>query len=375
MAQYEDTAQPARETSDRERKTLIVFVRGFRRPRGSAGLRDTVKPEALAYLGTRVEQPPQDLSLAGYAATRFGLVDGATVDIAEVDWEPRVGKLSTQPIISRMLLGLILVCKGLSRAPLVWKSSLGLVLMSLVGFAVILAWLYLTASVLEGLAEKSLDSGAIATLKNVPGAVRNVVYGLHVFFEPRGLVYIAILAFVGILGARGIDGDTFADIADAFERYFNGGTAYGSLLEFRTVLVQQVFDAIGALTANARYDRVVVLGHSFGAIFASEAAARHGPPIELITVGAFFNYLSVVNRTGADKIVSDVVAAKIPWTDFSSPQDYLTRVQVFRVASERFRPRSIPIPRASWSDRLFTQSHLYYFRCPEVNEALFGRRG
>ncbi len=355
--------------------TLIVFVRGFRGPSGGAGLRDVLKPELRAYLGSRESASPEDRSFAGYAGTRLHVSSDGNdeiIDIVEVDWESGIRKLSGEPIVKRMVLGLVLLGRGFERAVPVMSSSIGFLYLSLLGLSVILAWLYLTVTSVVGVLEQTVkDTQTAVTLKAVLAPAWPALHWLKFVFEPRGIVYLLFVAFVAVLGFFGIDGDLFADMGDTYDRYMKNSPSHQSLLGLRDMLLGQVSDTIRATAAAGTYDRVVFLGHSIGGLFAADAAARYGKPVELITVGTFFNYLMALQPAEMQAIAAAVNASPCThWSDFFSQDDYIAATEPFRPKAGKYDPVSIRIPGVSLGDKILTRSHMLYFRCPEVKQAI-----
>jgi len=169
-------------------------------------------------------------------------------------------------------------------------------------------------------------------------------------------------------------------MADTYVRYLNNGRGLTSRQSLHESLVQLAFTGAVAARRSDTYERFVVLGHSFGAVIAVEAASRLATwlaepdtgldgAVELVTVGTFFNYLRAINATALAGIMTNADAVS-RWRDFFSPQDAVANSRPFAPAPKVYKGQRIDLrPVTPWQI-ITTETHAFYFRDNAIFEAI-----
>jgi len=149
-----------------------------------------------------------------------------------------------------------------------------------------------------------------------------------------------------------------------------------TLTEATVVLVVSPRESVGGIMGQQQYDKVIIIGHSFGAAIVIDAiGAPHNewlPKCELVTLGAFLEFLQSVypdvkGRTDACLARPQVTA----WADYYATDD----------AFSSHKPLTNSVPKyagiktnngAGIVDRVTGKSHAYYFANAQVLQTLAG---
>ena len=375
--------------------TLIVFVPGYTEQGPGVHLR--------GYVRWAIDTAPQlptwprpdtveERSFAGYSGLRYTVKDPQPrhVDIVEVPWDARVGKLTGQPPALRIPRAASLLWINFISGVRVLGISPGYALASGLALVLMLLWFWLLIS--------STAAGiAAATQKNAPGSlslafVPGWLHSLWQLLQPNGWLYLGPAIAVVLLTAWKIDPGMIANIADLYDRFTHDGPEPESYVTTRSDVVNSVRDAVKA-TADASYGRIVLVGHSFGALIACAAAPELDlpetmAPIELVTVGTYFAYLDKLDGANMARLFDGVLTSKvIRWTDFFAKKDWLASNNDYWQTFKRRRKRGDQAPAheqqryigtpvgSTWNvtfmDKLKTTTHRYYFKDPEVLRVIF----
>ncbi|MDP9025755.1 MAG: alpha/beta fold hydrolase [Candidatus Eremiobacteraeota bacterium] len=351
---------------------LVVYVPGIGGPNGTTHLRGFVQYAICnTYDKDGIDVAFEPRSFAGYAGLRVTLADAdggkRVADVVEVDWQSSVNRLSTQSLPRRLLGGFFLLWRILRPALSIGWEARGFISTAVVGILLIVAWTYLAVA------------AAFAALgKLFPGMphIPADIFGEH------GVVYLAVFLVVsGLALFAGLDADTAADMADIYDRYLANRPVYGGYARLGDELVQQVRDVIKATTKHSDnepgYRRIVLVGHSFGALPALEAAAKCSIPVEVITIGTFFAFVQKLRPERVDTMLTSVREAGpriIRWLDFTSPKDHIAATTPFHADVEAHRPEHVALAGANRLDTINLHAHLLYFEEKRVLDAIFRPR-
>ncbi|MDP9025186.1 MAG: hypothetical protein M3N13_07425 [Candidatus Eremiobacteraeota bacterium] len=347
---------------------LVVYVPGIGGPNGTTHLRGFVQYAIdQTYKKNAIDVAFEPRTFAGYSGLRVTVADadGSTrvADVVEVDWQSTVNRLSTQSLPRRLLGGLILLARTFGPAFAIGWEARGFMGTAVVGIALILAWTYL-----------GIAAAVAAFSKLSPGT-------LHIpadIFGDHGVVYIVVFLVVGALALAGLDADTAADMADIYDRYLANREMHGTYERIGDEILQRVRDAILATSKHADdepgYRRTVIVGHSFGALPALEAAARCNSPVELVTIGTFFAFVQKLRPQRIEQMlrtVRDAGPTIIKWLDFTSAKDHIASTTPFKADVKVHQPEHVYLATASPLDTINLHAHLLYFEEKRVLDAIF----
>ena len=363
--------------ADEPRKTLIVFVPGYAEAGPGVRLRGYVRwaiENATAPANDTWTPPSPELrAFQGYSGLRYTRTDadGAAryVDILEVPWQTEVTKLTSRPPQVRLWRGVSLLWLNFWSGLKTLRSSRAYAIATGIALALLVLWLLFLAMSLAGGVEQARKGAGIQPLPWIPPAVKAVWHAV----QPKGWFYFIVLAVLALLAFSRIDPGVIADIADLYDRFTHDRPEPESYETTQSTLTGLVRDALRE-TNDGSYERVVVLGHSFGALIACAAVAQARTNVELITVGTYFSYLDNLDPTHIKALFDSVLAAPIVrWIDFFSKNDWLASSRGYHGTKDpRYVPRHADLkPNIGFGEKMRGESHRYYFEDVKVLKAVF----
>lgn len=329
---------------------LIVLIPGFQE-KFSAG-------SQLSVLKTCLEKQSQAkaLPLAYEPLTGYQIkTDALTTDLFEATWQSATPMLSTMGWLVKLTWGALLLGSWVRpesfvtlRRHLSWSRWFLAML-----FIIVLWWLSAVFALTKELGY-SLHFGPF----HFGHSDLQISFG-----EPFFLTTTAILAFLGV----SVTAST--DLADLFRRYL-GNAVDANGLRTGDVIRSTVEDTLQLLLQRRKYEDVVIVGHSFGALIALDAVETIDCEVFLVTLGGFLAFLSSESIRVQNLIGTCVKGQNLRgWIDYYSDEDMFSAPSPILQVPNRIESRPVKLGAGYWQ-RATGKAHTMYFRNQEVQSTI-----
>lgn len=343
-----------------ETKELVLFVSGISNETPSKylnklvdGLSDYCNGTGILFEQTENSVPSQVESKKQISIKISGH-DKKIIDIHEVFWADLPPKLSSQSVTHKILRGLSLLWFWISSLP-VWRAAIYSKFMFLnliFSTSLILIWYYsVIVAILIALSNTPKDAAYFAVLEPLIPTLNEIDNYVSWYIFAIATFLVKLFPVNSII-----------DISYATQCY---------LLNRENVFYKIRGRANAVLYSHLRdpqYEKITVVGYSFGAVVAIEALANYtgqkgvrfislGSPLKLISAKSkrVYKAISLVNSN--PKIA--------PWLDFYSDQDWLCTCSPNTLTTNNFRSTKISST-VSLDEKLKGTSHELYFGDWEV---------
>jgi hypothetical protein len=335
-------------------------AQGWQRERFVRGLTAAVEGQHV----DRVEgpgSPPQGIRVKVTKGT-----DERLIDIVETYWNDLLPSLAQAGAGEKFARGTSLVVYW-AFSPRVWKGSLqrkyltfGLVAS---GIALV-TWYYGTVA---------LFLEAVRNSEDAPTAFRNTATSLGQILDlvAGWRVWVVATAAMGVIPVN-----LLVDIMDFSKRFLSDERVGDSGLGLRVQVRNRVREQTRAALAAANYQKLTVVGHSFGCLVALDLLADlplpPGLKVRLVTVGSSIELLS----RKAEWLTKEIEkCAKRPelqaWVDVVSKSDFFASGTPTPGESQKFERKNVPV-RGTFIDAVMSRTHGMYFDADATVQAVLG---
>ncbi|MBV9719261.1 MAG: hypothetical protein JOZ77_08070 [Candidatus Eremiobacteraeota bacterium] len=356
----------------KKRKRLVVLVPGFQEALVVGSQLNLLKNcIRLRHPGFTISQ----ISCQTYTGYR---IEGSAsiTEVFEADWQSATSFLSSQDWFRKLTWGLRLVGAWASPKSLIRaKDHKGWFLSFAIALAIMGIWWISTLLALVGAIGDFVHH-------NVPvvGSFLHAVSVPRISALNRTPLGHSILVFLvllrnswplasAVLVLLGVSISASVDVADLFRRYLDDADDDNGL-PTRTVMRSRLTDALDML-ADASYDEVLLVGHSFGVLVALDAIAEGlAQNVNFISLGGFLAFLAAENPWAGQRIRECLRSSNLAmWKDYYSTQDHFAAAAPVPSTEAKFKTHTVNLRASYWQSTL-GKSHSMYFRNDEVQDAI-----
>ena len=288
------------------------------------------------------------------------------IDVVEAYWNDLLPSLAQAGAREKFLRGTsLIVYWALSVG--VWRGALQrkYLTLGLVTSAIALvAWYYGTVALfLEAIRNSETAPAVFRDTATSVGQVLDIIAGWE--------VWVVATAIMGLIPVN-----LLVDIMDFSKRFLSDERVGDSGLGLRVQVRKRVREQTKAALAVANYQKLTVVGHSFGCLVALDLIADlqlpPGLEVRLVTVGSSIELLGRKAGWLADEIDK---CAKRPelqaWVDVVSESDFFASGTPQPSGSGKFERRSVPV-RGTFIDAVMSRTHGMYFDADATVQAVLG---
>ncbi|OUL27000.1 hypothetical protein [Nostoc sp. 106C] len=345
------------------RREAIIFIHGFYLGRDRNYFIDSLSTGFTEVLNTtRIEEAGEE-KIAGYAGKKFKVyldVDNIKeVDIYDAYWNDLISQpLSSSNLKNQVFRGIYMLFYWLiTRDIFALRKSPPL----LIGLGIsLLLWIFWFYGIIAlALVALGQEPNLLGFPISEDWSRQISAFGKQMTNWSAWLVVSGIFSFVPI--------NMIADIADFSTRYLEENPE-GKILKAK--IRKKVAETLNAVLESELYDKITVLGHSFGNVIATDVLADYQQKYQVryISMGSSLKVFSSKSKQIEEEIKKCFKNEQIEtWIDFYSNQDWLcTKTPIPEGCNSiKFIYKKIKIP-FSLLNQLTGKSHDHYFMNEEV---------
>lgn len=166
------------------------------------------------------------------------------------------------------------------------------------------------------------------------------------------------------------------EIMDFSKRFLSNERIGDSAVGVRVQVRHRVMEQVRAALAAAPYQKLIVVGHSFGCLVAVDLLADlplpSGLQVRLVTVGSSIELLSNKDPWPLEEVAKCINRPEVrAWVDVVADRDWFASGTPMPQASEKFRIEPVP-KRGTFLDALMSRTHGMYFDAEGTLRAVLG---